>query len=140
MTYQDPISYHTSLNPTHEVPATERNCSIVVAMQDTVQDHFYADFNVWTNKEAAQSQRLQSNKVMIPAYHKIYDFSVSEVLNAQNGATGDVNIEWQTRRPEAQDIMESDVFEVQRATMSISIDGRGTQCVAVTQVRYYCSR
>ena len=124
MTYQDPISYHTSLNPTHEVPATERNCSIVVAMEDTVQDHFYADFNVWTNKEAAQSQRLQSNKVMIPAYHKIYDFAVSEVLNAQNGATGDVNIEWQTRRPEAQDIMESDVFEVQRATTSDFSDAR----------------
>ena len=116
MTFHDPISYHTSMQPDLEVSVSERSGPVLVPMQDTVQDHFYADFHVWLNKEAKQSQHLTSNKVLIPAYHKIYDFAASEVRNEQNSVTGDVDIAWKTHYPEEQDIMETDVFEVQRAT------------------------
>lgn len=116
MTFHDPISYHTSMQPDLEVPVGERSGSVLVPMQDTVQDHFYADFNVWLNKDAQQSQRLNTNRVSIPAYHKIYDFAASEIRNEQNSVTGDVDILWKTHYPEEQDILETDVFEVQRAT------------------------
>jgi len=116
LTYQDPISYHTSLTPTNEVSISDRSSTILVDMQDDVQDNIWAAFHVWVNKDANQKQTLQSNKVMIPAYHKIYDFTATEVRNAQQSVTGDVALEWHTRNPKAQDIMSTDVFEVQRAT------------------------
>ena len=116
ITFHDPISYHTSLSPSVEMPIEDRSGSILVDMQDTVQDYFSANFNVWINKEAKQSQRITSNKVLIPAYHRIYNMSATEVLDAQNSSTGDVNVEWHTKYPDHQDILESDMFELQRAT------------------------
>ena len=116
MTFQDPISYHTSLNPSKEVAQVERSEKILVDMQDSVQDHFYADFNVWINKDGGVKQRLKTNSVMIPAYHKIYNFEASEVKDAQNSVTGDVQLSWHTLYPNDQDILEADMYEVQRAT------------------------
>ncbi|GEM_PF-3827230 len=116
MTFQDPISYHTSAEPGREVEASERSASILVNMEDSVQDYFYADFNVWTSKEGRISQRLKTNSVMVPAYHRIYDFEAEEVKDEQNSVTGDVLLQWHTLYPEAQDILESDMYEVQRAT------------------------
>ncbi len=116
MTFQDPISYHTSLNPSAEIAQAERSEKILVDMQDSVQDHFYADFNVWINKDGGVKQRLKTNSVMIPAYHKIYGFEAEEVKDAQNSVTGDVQLSWHTLYPNDQDILEADMYEVQRAT------------------------
>ena len=116
MTFQDPVSYHTSLDPSKEIAPAERSDKILVDMQDSVQDHFYADFNVWINKDGGVKQRLKTNSVMIPAYHKIYNFEASEVKDAQNSVTGDVQLSWHTLYPNDQDILEADMYEVQRAT------------------------
>ena len=124
MTFQDPISYRTSLNPSKEVAQVERSEKILVDMQDSVQDHFYADFNVWINKDGGVKQRLKTNSVMIPAYHKIYDFEAEEVKDAQNSVTGDVQLNWHTLYPNDQDILEADMYEVQRATQEDFSDAR----------------
>ena len=116
MTFQDPISYHTSIDPSKEIAQAERSEKILVDMLDSVQDHFYADFNVWVNKDGGVKQRLKTNSVMIPAYHKIYNFEASEVKDAQNSVTGDVQLSWHTLYPNDQDILEADMYEVQRAT------------------------
>ena len=128
MTFQDPISYHTSLNPSKEIAQAERSEKILVDMQDSVQDHFYADFNVWINKDGGVKQRLKTNSVMIPAYHKIYGFEAEEVKDAQNSVTGDVLLSWHTLYPNAQDILEADMYEVQRATKE---DFSDAQSIAV---------
>ena len=128
MTFQDPISYHTSLNPSKEIAQVERSEKILVDMQDSVQDHFYADFNVWINKDGGVKQRLKTNSVMIPAYHKIYGFEAEEVKDAQNSVTGDVALQWHTLYPNDQDILEADMYEVQRATQE---DFSDAQSIAV---------
>ena len=115
MTFQDPISYHTSLNA-QEQTISEKSGTVLVDMQDSVQDNFYGTFNVWINKDAQLSQQLQSNRVLIPAYHKIYDVDANEVQDSHHCVTGEVELAWRLEHPDAQDIMESDVFEVQRAT------------------------
>ncbi len=115
MTFQDPISYHTSLN-NEEQSVSEKSGTILVDMQDSVQDNFYGTFNVWLDKDAQLSQQLQSNRVLIPAYHKIYDFDANEVQDSHHCVTGEVELAWRLYHPDAKDIMESDVFEVQRAT------------------------
>ena len=115
MTFQDPISYHTSLNA-QEQTISAKSGTVLVDMQDSVQDNFYGTFNVWINKDAQLSQQLQSNRVLIPAYHKIYDFDANEVQDSHHCVTGEVELAWRLEHPDAQDIMESDVFEVQRAT------------------------
>lgn len=116
VTFQDMISYHTSLNPDAEIATTENNGTILVDMQDTVQGNFSGTFNIWADKDAGLSQQLKSNQVMIPAYHRIYDFTATEVHDQHNCVTGEVALQWYTKYPDAQDIMESDMFEVQRAT------------------------
>ena len=128
MTFQDPVSYHTSLDPSKEIAQAERSEKILVDMQDSVQDHFYADFNVWINKDGGVKQRLKTNSVMIPAYHKIYNFEASEVKDAQNSVTGDVQLSWHTLYPNDQDILEADMYEVQRATQE---DFSDAQSIAV---------
>ena len=82
-------------------------------MADSVQDNFHSDFHVKTDD--GSQLWLPSNNVSIPAYHKIYNFGASQVFNAQQSITGDVQLQWQVRHPESQDIMESDMFEIQRA-------------------------
>lgn len=132
MTFQDPISYHTSLNPSEEIMQAERSEKILVSMQDTVQDPFYAVFNVWINKDADVRQQLRTNSVMIPAYHKIYNFGAEEVKDGQNSVTGDVLLKWNTRYPDAQDILEADMYEIQRATMEDFSDAQSIAAVPYT--------
>ena len=74
VTYQDPISYHTSLNPGNEIPVDQRSGVIKVKMTDQVQ-RINANFEVWTDTAAHIKQRLTSNYVDVPAYHAIREFA-----------------------------------------------------------------
>ena len=112
MTYQDPISYTTSLNST-PTPTSDRSGSLYVHMEDTVRHNFSAAFTV--KLDASQQQTLNTNRVDIPAYHKLYDLTALELLDNQLSVTGDVTLSWNVHTPNETDAMPSDVFEIQRA-------------------------
>ena len=128
VTYQEPISYTTSLNST-PVSTKERSDVIVVPMVDTVQRFFSATFNVWTDKTAGASRTLQTNTVNIPAYHKIYNFQASEDIDARQSTTGVMHLSWDIHTPNAEDVVESDVFEVQRALKSDFSDAQSLRVI-----------
>ena len=112
--FQEPVSYHTSLNPT-EVPCDKRADVIIVPTTDTVQRFFSATFRVDMQDSALQRYTVKSNEIHIPAYHRIYDFRAQEILDAQQSVTGDVQLSWGIRCPGAEDLVATDMFEVERA-------------------------
>ena len=113
--FQDPVSYHTSLNPT-EVPCDKKADMIIVPTTDTVQRFFSATFKVdMVQDSALQRYTVKTNEVNIPAYHRIYDFRAEEILDAQQSVTGDVQLSWGIRCPGAEDLVPTDMFEVERA-------------------------
>ena len=126
--YQEPISYHTSLN-SQEVSLTDRSGTIIVPTKDSVQRFFSGYFNV-TVDDGGNTQVLQTNEVHIPAYHRIYDLSGTEILDEQKSVTGEVDLSWKTRYPSAQDLVPGDVFEVQRATKADFSDAETIETVA----------
>ena len=129
--YQEPISYHTSLN-SQEVVTTKRSDQIIVPTCDTVQRFFSATFNVYLDKKANQKQTLKTNEIHIPAYHRIYHFRSQEVQDDKGSATGKVKLNWDILYPSAKDLVESDVFEIQRAT---SADFSNAQTIHVKSMR-----
>ena len=116
VTYQQGVSYHTSLNPT-EVGINENSNAIVVPTADTVQRQFNATFRVNLTNDSTNPQifTLKTNSVNIPAYHRVYDFSAEEVLDEQQSVTGKVKLKWAIRFPGAEDLVSGDVFQVERA-------------------------
>lgn len=112
--YQEPISYHTSLNAL-EIETGDRSGTIVIPTKDTVQRFVSATFKTYKNKTAGTTQTLKSNEVHIPAYHRVYAMKGTEVLDAHQRVTGEVDLKWEIHNPSAQDIIQGDVFEVQRA-------------------------
>lgn len=116
VTYQQGVSYHTSLNP-NEVGINENSGAIIVPTADTVQRQFNATFRVNLTNDSTNPQifTLKTNAVNIPAYHRIYDFSAEEVLDEQQSVTGKVKLKWAIRFPGAEDLVSGDVFQVERA-------------------------
>ncbi len=117
VTFQEPISYHTSLNP-KEVETSDRSGTIVVPTKDSVQRFFSATFQTYKNKESKTTQTLKTNEVHIPAYHRVHDLRATEDLDAHQRVTGKVNLSWEIHNPAAQELIEGDVFEIQRAFQS----------------------
>ncbi len=129
VTYQEGLSYHTSLNP-NEVPISTNADAIIVPTTDTVQRQFNATFRVNMTNDSTNMQifTLKTNSVNIPAYHRIYDFKASEVLDEQQSVTGKVRLNWGIRYPGAKDLLEGDVFQVERA---LKEDFSDAQSIAV---------
>ena len=95
--FQEPVSYHTSLNAT-EMPCDKKADMIIVPTTDSVQRFFSATFRVdMTQDSALQRYTVKSNEIHIPAYHRIYDFRAEEILDAQQSVTGDVRLSWGLR-------------------------------------------
>ena len=128
--YQEPINYTTSFDPTSVVTVSDRAGTIVVPMQDSVQPSFQAQFLVWSDKGAGAQRSLYTNSINIPAYHKPYDLSASEVVDEKECPTGDVEVKWSIHTPRAEDILSNDVFEVQRALKSDFSDAQSIQSVS----------
>ena len=113
--FQNPVSYHTSFDAT-EIPIDEKASTIIVPTTDTVQRRFSATFRVdMTQDSAVQRYTIKTNEVNIPAYHRIYDFRAEEVLDAQQSLTGDVKLSWGIRCPGVEDLVSTDMFEIERA-------------------------
>ena len=138
-TYLDAKSYTTSLNPGVAVSVDGRSGSILVEMQDTVQ-HLQATFTEWPDKKNAPNTTITqtTNKVDVPAYHKIYDFTATEVTDDNGSVTGDVTLRWSTKFPTAEDVIASDIFEIQRATQPDFSDAQsiGMDALSDTESEY----
>jgi hypothetical protein len=117
VTYQSPIEYWTSLDTTNKVPISENSGAIIVPTTDSVQRFFSATFynNMSNDPEKLQPCTLKTNAIHIPAYHRIYDFRAEEILDDQQSITGQVKLHWAIRYPGAQDLVDGDMFQVERA-------------------------
>ena len=124
VSYQETYQYSTSLNPGLEYPLHNRSDLIYVPSTDSVQHGFY--FYMQTRKSQSSGnvifkQWLQSNKVNIPAYHRVYNMEVQPYtyLDSASGLwIQDMrarDISWQIKYPYEEDAIESDYFELQRA-------------------------
>jgi len=129
VTYQQGISYHTSYN-SNEVPISENAGAIIVPTTDSVQRKFNATFKVNMTNDTNNLQvfTLKTNSLNIPAYHRIYDFGAEEILDEQQSVTGKVKLSWGIRCPGAEDLLEGDVFQIERA---LSPDFSDAQSIAV---------
>ncbi|MCR4857248.1 MAG: carboxypeptidase-like regulatory domain-containing protein, partial [Bacteroidales bacterium] len=82
VSFQQVYQYYTSWNST-SIPCTEQGGMLSVASADSVQYGFYITMqtkNSRSNADVVLKQWLRSNKVNIPAYHKIYDFTVGPYI------------------------------------------------------------
>ena len=115
MLFYDPKSYHTSLDTT-EYNTGDRANTLYVPTTDTVQEQFYATFQVYRMKQPAEVMTTQqTTKVDIPPYHRIYDFEAVEEQDSTGTYTGRNVLHWQVKNPRLADLVEGDYFEIQRA-------------------------
>lgn len=77
ISFQEVYQYYTSWNAS-PIPCTEQGGMLSVKSADSVQHGFYVVVQTKTSNSSGDvviKQWLRSNKVDIPAYHKIHDFS-----------------------------------------------------------------
>ena len=110
---------------------------IIVPTADSVQHRFSALFHVCTREEAPQLyQDLYANEVDIPAYHRVYNLTATPILDEKQSVTGKMHLNWHIESPGAKDLVESDVFELQRATKA---DFSDAQTIDVQPFNYKSS-
>ena len=131
VTFQTPINYTTSLDPMREIKTSSRSGSIYVNTADTVQSNVTAEFTVFRDESLGTKTRITSSPTNIPAYHRIYDLEAKEEKDESGSLTGANTISWTVRHSSAQDLMESDYFEVQRAYKSDYSDAKTLEVVAM---------
>lgn len=114
MTFNDPISYTTSLDP-GEVKITNRGGTLYVMTNDTVQEQFKATFKMWRNQANNDTTTKTSTGVDIPPYHRIYNLTATQEQDSTGTFTGNNIIKWTVKNPALKDLVEGDYFELQRA-------------------------
>ena len=129
--YQTPKSYTTTLNP-QSVTVSNRAGSIIVPTADSIQRGFKATFTVQPNSDVSTTVERSTNTMDIPAYHRIYDFAVREVKDAQGSYTGSKTLSWTIRNPKAEDIISTDYFELQRAQKADYSDAQTIQLLPMS--------
>ncbi len=129
--YQTPKSYTTTFN-SQSVTVNNRAGSIIVATADTIQRNFKATFTVQPNSDVSTTVERSTNAINIPAYHRIYDFAVKEGKDAQGSYTGAKTLSWTIRNPQAEDLMSTDYFEIQRAQKEDYSDAQTIQLLPMT--------
>ncbi len=112
--FQNPKSYTTSLNGT-PVPISNRAGSIIVPTTDSIQRNFYATFTVQPNVDVTTTVTRKTNTVDIPAYHRIQSLKTTQVLDEQGSYNGNNKLVWVVNNPQAEDLIPTDYFEIQRA-------------------------
>ena len=129
--YQTPKSYTTTFN-SQSVTVSNRAGSIIVPTADTIQRNFKATFTVQPNSDVSTTVERSTNAIDIPAYHRIYDFAVKEGKDAQGSYTGAKTLSWTIRNPQAEDLMSTDYFEIQRAQKEDYSDAQTIQLLPMT--------
>ena len=112
--YQQPKSYTMSTTGKTQYECSERAGQLLVMTKDTVQYEFYADFTIV--REDQTTTIATSNKITIPAFHRIYDFKVLPYKNEKGKLEGaKTTLSWTLKTPWANDVMPTDMFQIQRA-------------------------
>ena len=112
--------YYTS-NDLNIIPLTETSDMIFVQPMDTVITGYRACFYKLRSTDRTTWDWIWSNKVDIPAYHMIYDFSIGyyryhrEDIDKWYEDYRYKKLTWRIHYPEEEDVMPSDYFEIQRA-------------------------
>ena len=112
--------YFTTQNATPGL-ISDQSGMLAIEPADTVVHGFRACFELLRRADNVTKFWQWSNRVDVPAYHRIYDFKVSGYKYYRQ----DIDkwyidhryrvLTWQIKYPEAQDVMEGDMFEIQRA-------------------------
>lgn len=128
--YYEPKYYTTTLTGNTQYPTTKRTDNIFVQTTDTLQPGFKASFDVYRRKKPTEDiVRQTTNVVTIPAYHRIYDFAVSEEKDEFNTYTGNNVLMWNVKNPHVVDLVEGDFFEIQRALKSDFSDAQTIEVI-----------
>ena len=116
---QQPYQYW--INGTGDPFVCTERADMIFVNSDDVLRSFYVSMEVQRSQDSTQKQILTSNTVNIPAYHKIHDFEV-QAVKTQHEPTGKWFIDyrkkqicWKIYHPFDQELMENDMFEIQRA-------------------------
>ena len=115
--YQTPKSYTTSISAT-PVQVTNRAGAIVVSTTDSIQTGFQATFTLQPNADVTTTTTRSTNRIDIPAFHRIYNFTAIEQKDDMDSYNGRNVLMWTLRSPQVTDLMSTDYFEIQRATKS----------------------
>ena len=112
--------YYTSQD-TREKALTEASGMIYVGPSDTVRHGFRVRFWELRSTDKTTWRWVWSNKVDIPAYHKIYNFQINgyeyhrEDIDKNYIDYRYKKLTWEISYPQEEDVMEGDAFEIQRA-------------------------
>ncbi len=130
--FYDPKEYTTSQS-NEVVLAEERSGNIIATTSDTVQE-FFATFKVIRTKKPQEVISTQvTTKQDIKPYHRIYDLTVTEELDATGTYTGNNVLEWRIKNPKLRDLVDGDYFEVQRATQPDFSDAKQIAVLPMTR-------
>ncbi len=132
-TFYSTIGYTMSIQDTTFHKNTSRSDNIFIMTADSVQSGFYVDFLEYRNEELGTTMTQRSNKIDIPAYHRIYEFGGTEETDSTLTYTGNIELHWNVKNPDATDLLEDDYFEVQRALKSDFSDAQTIKLVALTK-------
>jgi len=132
-TFYSTLGYTMSAQDTTFHKNTSRSDNIFIMTADSVQSGFYVDFLEYRNEELGTTMTQRSNKIDIPAYHRIYEFGGTEEVDSTLTYTGNIELHWTVKYPDATDLIEDDYFEVQRALNSDFSDAQTIKLVALTK-------
>lgn len=118
----EPISYHDNINPGNEKPLPSASGMIYVQTADTCFSTFMIDVKAWRDKAKNLQWQVKSAPVLLPAYHSIHNFKVSEYIpkdgDTKGFYTGSKHLTWEIHHADETDIMDNDVFVIERAYTS----------------------
>lgn len=112
---KQPKSYTTSYSSA-VIPLAEMGGTILETTTDSVKRGYLVKMTVKRND--ASTVVINSAAIDIPAYHRVYDFNVSkymEKVDDHDVYLGHKQISWMVKKPKEEDLVESDMFEIQRA-------------------------
>ena len=139
--FQTPIKYYTSWSSV-QIPCYDQSGMLYLEPQDTVRPGFRMYVQVHSSESTDTSdiiRWLTSNKVAIPAYHRIHDFAVDAYTyqRTEDGFYYRDNrykqISWSFHYPHTEDIVPNDMFEIQRAYQS---DYSDAQTIAMLPIEW----
>ena len=133
----DVSKYYTSEDDTPYI-LTEQSDMLFVQPADTVIRGFRNCFWALRSADKTTWRWVWSNKVDVPAYHKIYDFQVGQYIYYRE----DIgkwyedyrfkNLTWQVKYPTETDAIEGDYFEIQRAYKADYSDAKTIELVEMS--------
>lgn len=118
-----PLSYRTNFDsPNDNHPISAQGGMIYIAAEDTFRASLNVTFNALRDAQSNSTWPVPSNSVYVPPYHHIHDFKVSTYVpddGAYKGLyMGAKKLEWDVHYADQSDILENDLFVIERAYKS----------------------